>query len=507
MRSIFLIVTVLLSIVSYGQAGKRQVKQLNNPSDKNAEFELYIRQALQLWKTPGLSVAVVKDHQLVYKQGFGVTELGKHEPFTTSTLAICASTTKAMTAVCMGMLVDEGKIKWTDKVTDVYPAFKLYDNYASAEITIKDLFTHNTGLGNADLLWVFGFPTDTIINRMRLIQPAYSFRSSFTYQNLMYMLAGEVIHKVSGKPWDVFITERLFNPLGMQHTYPGYSQSAKEPSHITPHFMYKDSIVKPITFIDAKGVDAAGAVWSCADDIHKWMQFMLDSASINGKKLLSPETYHELFKPQAIITDAEFYPTQQLTKPHWKTYGLGWFQEDYHGKMVQFHTGSLDGAVAILGLIPDENFGIYIFGNLDHTELRHALMYKAMDLWCFNDNTNDWSNDLFKLYVDIHKKGKKREEAADAKRVLNTKPTLALTAYTGKYHNELYGDATVVLSNDSLVLNYPNHISLKLNHWNYDTFKGTYSYDWLGKTNIQFSLNATAAVAQFEMDGLVYIKE
>src|SRR4029079_13408086 len=124
--------------------------------------------------------------------------LATDNPFTTSTLSICASTTKAMTAVCMVMLVDEGKIKWTDKVSDVYPAFKLYDNYANNEITIKDLFTHNTGLGNADMLWALDYGVDTIIQKMRYIKPAYSFRSSFVYQNLMYMVAGEVIHRVSG---------------------------------------------------------------------------------------------------------------------------------------------------------------------------------------------------------------------------------------------------------------------------------------------------------------------
>ena len=170
-----------------GNVSKKQAAQ-----DNNAVFESYIKQALQLWKTPGISVAVVKDGKLVYKNGFGVTELGKPAAFTTSTLSICASTTKAMTAVCMGMLVDEGKLKWTDKVSDIYPAFKLYDSYASSETTVRDLLTHNTGLGNADWLWVLGTPLDTIINRMRLLKPAYSFRSSFIYQNLMYMVAGEV---------------------------------------------------------------------------------------------------------------------------------------------------------------------------------------------------------------------------------------------------------------------------------------------------------------------------
>ncbi len=494
--NIFLLCILLLC----GQAG---FTQANNAT----VFEAYIKQALHLWKTPGISVAVVKDGKLVYKNGFGVTGLGKPDPFTTSTVSICASTTKAMTAVCMAMLVDEGKVKWTDKVSDVYPAFKLYDNYASSEITVKDLFTHNTGLGNADWFWVLGNDLDTIIHRMRLLKPAYSFRSSFIYQNLMYMVAGEVIHHVSGKTWDDFIKERLFTPLGMNHTYPVYAQSLNEPSHITPHFIFDDSIVKPIPYIDNKGIDAAGGVWSCADDINKWMLFMLDSCMVNGKRLVKAESYKELFKPQSMVTAEQFYPTARATKPHWTTYGLGWFQEDYHGKMVQFHTGSLDGAVAILGLIPDEHFGIYIFGNLDHSELRHALMYKAMDLWCFHDNTNDWSGELYNLYKNIKLEAKKKQKEEEAKRVLNTHPSLALSEYAGKYNNEIFGKAEIVFANDTLLLKYPNNITLRLNHWNFDTFVGHFTYPWIDKTTVSFSLNQQGKISHFEMDGMIYDKE
>jgi CubicO group peptidase (beta-lactamase class C family) len=500
MRKICLLSSCLL-ILLYSFA---QQTKTSNTADN---FDAYIKNAMALWKTPGLSVVVVKDDQVVFEKGYGVTNVDTKAPFTTSTLSICASTTKAMTAVCMGMLVDEGKIKWTDKVSDVYPALKLYDDYASSQLTVKDLFTHNAGLGNADMLWVFDYSMDTIIQKMRYLKPAYSFRSSFEYQNLMYMVAGEVIHKVSGMSWDAFIQQRLFTPLQMTHTYPNHTASIAEPSHITPHWMYDDSVVKTIPFIDSKTVDAAGGVWSCADDIKKWMRFMLDSATVNGVKLLKPETYAMLFTPQSMVTPAQFYPTQQLTKPHWKTYGLGWFQEDYKGKMVQFHTGSLDGAVAILGLIPDEHFGIYIFANMDHTEIRHALMYKAMDMWVFNDNSNDWSKDFYKLYTGFAAKNKQTENEEKSKRILNTKPSLALTNYTGTYSNDIYGSAAVVQRGDSLLLQLPNNINVNLSHWHYDTFQGKFEHDWMGTEYIQFSLNTKGAVGSFSILGIEYTKQ
>src|SRR5580692_4673812 len=231
-----------LAMLCLQAAGQQRQRPAGNERLSPADhFDAYVQTGLKRWRTPGMSIVVVKDGKVVFKKGFGVQRFGSPEPFSTSTLSICASTTKAMTAVCMGILVDEGKVKWTDRVSDIYPELKLADHYANSELTVKDLFTHNAGLGNADWLWVLGYPLDTIIQKMRLIPPAYSFRSSFIYQNLMYMVAGEVIHKVSGKPWNEFITERIFTPLGMTHTYPSYRASIQEPSHITPHFLYDDT--------------------------------------------------------------------------------------------------------------------------------------------------------------------------------------------------------------------------------------------------------------------------
>ncbi len=502
MRKLFALVFSILSFIGI---------DAQNTSNKNAKtierFEAYIQNAMQLWKTPGLSVVVVKDNAVVFNKAFGVKDINTKAAFTTSTLSVCASTTKAMTAVCMGMLVDAGKIKWTDKVSDIYPEFQLYDHYSTHETTVKDLFTHNAGLGNADLLWVFDYGIDTIIHRMRFLQPTYSFRSSFTYQNLMYMVAGEVIHKISGKPWDQFIKDSLFTPLGMHHTYPNYKQSLVGNNHITTHFMYEDSIVETIPFIDSKTVDAAGGVWSCTDDISKWIRFVLDSAKINGKRLLKAETYAEILKPQVIVPADEFYPTMQLTKPHWTTYGLGWFQQDYQGKQLTFHTGSLDGAVAILGLMPDENFGIYIFANMDHTEIRHAIMLKAMDLFVLNVDSNDWNRDLYTLYKNRALENKKKEKESEAKRVLNTNPSLEMKNYSGSYNNEIYGGAKIITNGDSLLLQLPNNMNVNLSHWNYDTFLGIFEHKWWGKNMLQFNLNEEGEVKDFSFLGIQYNKK
>ncbi len=499
---------LILSSVLYAQKPLADKKALT-AAQLPEILDNYIQNALPTWKTPGLSVVVVKDGNVVLKKGFGVQNITDKTPYTTATLSTCASTTKAMTAICMAILVDEGKVKWSDIVTNILPEFKLSNPYVTAEITVKDLFTHNTGLGNADLLWILGYSREEILHRMQTIPLSYSLRSSYTYQNLMYLVAGEVIKKVSGKTWDEFIMERLFKPIGMNNTYADYSKIPASATKTTPHFKDKEKQdeVRTISYLDGDNVGAAGGVWSCADDISKWMQFLQDSTKLNGTRLLKAETFAELFKPHALIPPNDFYPTTKLTKPHWTSYGLGWFQHDYRGKMVQFHTGSLDGLVAIFGMIPEERISIYVFGNLDHTEIRHALMYKAFDLWSFHDNKNDWSTDFFNLYKSLSDSVNKKETEHLAKRVLNTNPSLALGAYSGKYVNTIYGNAEVELKNEILTVKQPNNFNFPLQHWHYDTFIGSNSNWWWGKSTVQFSLDSEGKVAGFSIDGIAYSKD
>jgi CubicO group peptidase (beta-lactamase class C family) len=491
-------------------AQKKTSSQNDGKTAWENTFDRYVQNSLKTWKTPGLSVVVVKDNEVVFKKAYGVTDIRTKIPYTTTTLSTCASTTKAMTAMCMGMLVDEGKVKWSDVVSDVLPGFKLSNPFSTAEITVKDLFTHNTGLGNADLLWVLGYSRPEILQRMKFVPTAYSLRSNYIYQNLMYLVAGELIKKLSGKTWDEFIKERIFIPLAMQNTYADYTGIEKKIPRTTPHFKDADNgdSIKAINYLTDDNVGAAGGVWSCADDISKWLRFLNDSARINGTRLLQPATFAELFKVQAIIPESQFYPTTKLTKPHWTTYGLGWFQHDYKGKMVQFHTGSLDGLVAICGMIPDEHTAVYVFGNLDHSEIRHALMYKAFDLWVFGNNNTDWSNDFYKLYKGLADTAKKADNEQLAKQVKGTRPSLALPEYKGKYTSEIYGTATVIAVHDSLLLQFTNgRFNIALQHWHYDTFYGMFNNWWMGKSFVQFLLDKSGKVSGLLVDDIAYTRE
>jgi CubicO group peptidase (beta-lactamase class C family) len=463
-------------------------------------FDAYVDQARLQWNEPGLAIVVVKNGEVLLQKGYGKRNINHPEPVDPQTLFACASTTKAMTACAMGMLVDEGKLSWDDRVIDHLPEFKIADAYVTQNMRIRDLFTHNGGLGNADFLWAGAdLSAKEIIERMKYAPLAYPFRGGYTYQNIMYFFAGEVITRVSGKPWSEFLQERIFKPLEMTRTYPTTAASKAEKNRSTPHYIIKDAV----TAIQDEGADvigAAGSVWSCVSDISKWMRFALDSAKVNGKRLLKPETYAEWFKPQAMVSTEGFYPTASITQPHWKTYALGWFQQDYQGKFVNFHTGSLSGTTAIHGLLLDEKMGVYIYGNLDHAEVRHALMFKAFDVFG-NGNAveRDWSTEFRKLYQGIEQKTKTYTDEKEKQRVMNTQPSLALKAYAGTYSDPFYGSVKLSLVDGVLKADMSSTVSMTLAHWHFDTFKGAFNRAWYGSEWVTFQLDSDGKVASLQL--------
>lgn len=463
-------------------------------------LEASIASAVKDWQVPGLAVAVVKDGTVVFSQGYGVRELGKPEPVDAHTLFAIGSTTKAMTAALLGMLVDEKKLAWDDPVTKHLPWFQLSDPYATREITVRDLLTHRAGLGNADYLW-YGQATEPkeILRRVRLLPPAYSLRSSFIYQNVMYAAAGAVVEAASGQTWEQMMRTRLFEPLGMSETLATAAALDRQPNVAMPHYTV-DGTVRVIANASVDGVAPAGSVWSSVHDMAKWSAMLLAGGKAGTRVVLSPATADELFRPQTMVTDEAFYPTARLTKPKWKTYGLGWFQQDYRGRAVDFHTGSIDGMVAIHGLLRDEGVGVIVLANRDHAELRHAIMLNVFDRFIGGDR-RDWSAELGTLYAGLEKEADLQRKRVEDQRVAGTRPSLPLAAYAGTYTDPLRGEVMVTLEGDRLRARYGGAYVGALEHWHYDTFRATWDAAWRGTALATFVLDGSGRPARLEAMG------
>src|SRR6185436_13640896 len=253
-------------------------------------------------------------------------------------------------------------------------------------------------------------------------------------------------------------------------------------------------------------VAPAGSVWSSVSDMAKWMQMLLDgchAGGASGAALLSKETCAELFTPQT-IAPYEMYPTTRLTNPHWMTYGLGWFQQDYRGRAVDFHTGSIDGMVAIHGLIRDERLGVYVLGNLDHTELRHAIMYTVFDRFA-GKTDRDWSAEFLKLYDGLRDEADKARAEKESKRVKGTAPSLPAKQLAGDYVDPLHGDVHVTNEGGGLRLQYGAAFVGALEHWHYNTFRATWKAAWRTPELVTFVVDEDGRASGLELMGARFV--
>ena len=342
-------------------------------------MDAYVEQAMRDWHVPGMALAVVKDDSVVYMRGFGTRTLGRDEPVDEHTSFAIASTTKAFTATAVAMLVDEGKVRWDDPVSRHIPGFAIAaDPGLSGELTVRDLLSHRTGLPSADLLWyASGSSSEDVLRRLRYVRPFASPRTRYQYNNSAYMLAGMVVENASGMPWAEFVRTRILQPLGMSETLTGFQGLDTRGNVATPHLEVRDT-VHPIRYLDFDNIGPAGSMNSSVHDMARWLRAQLAGGTRpDGGRLVSEMQYREMLTPQFLIPQSQFYPVARLSRPNFTAYGLGWFMQDYRGRKVAMHTGSIDGMSALLAMVPEERLGMVVYLNLDHAELRHALMYRV----------------------------------------------------------------------------------------------------------------------------------
>lgn len=362
-------------------------------------LEDFTKKGMELWHVPGMSVAVVTKDDILFQQGFGSTAVINGQSVDENTLFAIASTTKAMVVAGILILVDEGKLSLDDPISQHIPELHFKDSSLTRIITIRDLLAHRTGLSSTDY-WSFfqNMPLAEQIKRLKTVDAAAPLRTRLIYQNTMYNLAGLLIERLSGQKWEQFLTERLWSPLGMKSTFAKREAITAKHTHVEPYDYIDNALYKANWDFPANQSDAAGSVWSSIHDMSIWAQFLLrDGVAADGERLIKHSSIEQMFEPHQLASESDFYPTTKLTKPNWRSYGLAWFQQDFQGRKIDFHTGSLSGLIAIIGLDRDENKAVIVLGNRDHAEMRHALLWEVMDNSAAQ-NRRDWNKEVFELY-------------------------------------------------------------------------------------------------------------
>lgn len=419
------------------------------------QIDSLVQKSMNTFNVPGIAVAVLKDGKVVHMKGYGTRSLRDGGKVDENTLFGVASNTKAVTAAALAQLIDEGKLKWDTKVTEIIPEFKLYDPYVTSEFTVRDLLTHRSGLGlGAGDLMVFPASNvtnkDQLIYNLRYLKPVSSFRSQYDYDNLLYIVAGEVVERVSGTEYETYVKQNILEPLGMNRTAMSWHRIEDYTNVIDGHAPVDGKLV-PVGLSFTKVANPAAGIYSSVKDMSKWVQAQLDEGKFGQNlqdSLFSLEAHREMWKPQTITgTGKGDYNT------HFKAYGLGWFLSDVNGYLEVTHTGGLLGIVSQVTMIPELDLGIIVLTNQQSGAAFRSITNSVKDAY-FGIK----GEDRIKQYNESRLRAEKRADAEVAevwKNVnavqKNSKMTPeALANYTGSYRDPWFGTVDIFMKDGKL---------------------------------------------------------
>lgn len=459
-------------------------------------FDEWVEASRQDWKIPGMAIGIVKDGEVVYAKGFGEKKLGGGEAVDANTIFSIASVSKNITAAALGILVDEGKIDWDDKVTQHIPWFKLKDPWVTNELTIRDALVHRVGsgrvLGNR-LQFMTDSPRDTILYQMRYMDLEKPFRSDYVYNNVMYSLVGQIIEHVEGVTWDEFLQTRLFEPLGMTSATTSITAIKENDNQAYPHQEIEGEVVS-IQRRNWDNAGPAGGVNASINDLNKWMLMQLGtSGEYNGKTIVSRKQMNEIHKPQMVRGQGNAMGPQA-------TYGFGWSITDHKGKRVITHGGATDGFNTAMYLMPELELGIIVVGNT-FNRLGNAVAYQVMDAY-LGEHDVDWNEYYLTGYKKSYERAMAVREKIHEERVKKTKPSLSLDAYTGVYLSDGYGKVEVNKVGKDLVMRFwdTEDLEATLEHWHFDTFRAVWKNPAQREEFMQFHLNKAGKVEALDFE-------
>ncbi|CAN5888725.1 serine hydrolase [soil metagenome] len=482
------------------------------PAAPPRDFDAYVERVIRTFDVPGVAVAIVKDGRVVLANGYGVRTLGKPDRVDANTRFGIASNTKVFTASAIAMLVEAGKLEWDAPVIRYLPDFAMYDPFVTRELTVRDLLVHRSGLGlgAGDLLWWHASTYDRaeIARRLRYIRPATSFRSAYAYDNVLYLVAGQLIEKASGMSWEEFVRTRIIVPVGMTSSTVRHADAAGGGNVATTHAEV-NGVVRPVAPMVSDNTNPAGGINSTAADMAKWMIVQMDSgriapASANTpeRRLFSPTSTSELW---SIVTPipvrSRAFPGFEHLRPNLQGYALGLGVSDYRGNLELQHSGGLPGYVSLVTMIPGKRLGVVVLTNQESGAALTAITLRAIDSGLgapeldylgFLTARRDTAR------MQLAAAGKRASAARDS----TSGPSLPLAKYAGRYLDEWYGDVSIAMEANGLVMRFSHTPQLvgDLVHWQHDSFLVRWrDRELRADAYATFALNPDGSIDQLKM--------
>lgn len=426
----------------------------------------FIEQTLTRWQAPGAAVGVIRDNEIILAQGFGLRDVANQLPVSANTLFPIASCTKAFTAMTVGLLVDEGLLEWDKPVKSYLPDFQMYDPFSTERLTVRDMLCHRSGLIRHDLMWYAAHHNrQQIYNRLRYLQPKYDLRSTYEYNNIMFILAGYLVEKRAGVCWEQFLQQRILTPLGMRATNASTQLTQLSIDFAQP-YLKRDGVVRQIPFYESTPEDnslgSAGAMQSSITDLLKWMRLHLNNGQLEGMPFISEASLRHMHSPQIAKPMTEF---ERYLNIDMASYGLGWGVDIRRCERVVRHYGEIDGFSSIVALAPEHRIGVTVLVNLNGAIAEDIIAFTILDRLLGKEPI-----DYNERWDSIIAERKAATPSSPPPCQANTQLSHALEAYTGEYENPAYGIMTVQAEDGKLYANLNARYPFQAEHFHYDIF-------------------------------------
>lgn len=487
-------IILALSLISLAVTVKAQKKD-----PRFAGMENMINQILREWNVPGVSIAVVEKNKVLFTGGFGYKDYENKKPVTENTLFAIGSCTKAFTASLLSNEVKEGKIDMDAPVNSYFPELRFYSNDLTANVTVRDMLCHRTGIPRHDFSWYSGAATtrDSLVRLIRYLEPSAPIRQLFQYNNLMYVAVANLLEKMNKKSWEQLVQENFFAPLGMSNSTTG---AIPENGDVAYGYVYKNGQTIKLDFLtnDMKGIAPAGGITSTAKDMANWLLMWTNQGKYDGKEVVSSDFYKQAISSQ-MIASANL-PSKMLPDYYFFNYGLGWYTTNYRGHYGVGHGGNINGFSTFISFLPSDSIGVFVSANQNNSQVPRIVMSIILDKM-IGAPFRDWNTILKATATNNTVTLVKNEEAV--------KPSHALKDFEGTYKSDAYGTITIKAGTDVLTGTF-NRWKMKIKHLHHNYFKFTADYNAVDETNSmdgEFTITPVGSIGSLKIAFEDNIKE
>ena len=476
------------SLITIGQSG--------NVLQRLQGMDQIVEKILKDWNVPGCGIGIVQKDKLIFSKGYGYRNNEKKLPVSSNTLFQIASNTKLFTATSIGFLVDEGKLAWDEPIKKFVPQIQFYNDELNAHVSIRDMLSHRTGISRHDNIWYKSdFSRQELFDRIKYLEPSLPLRQGYLYNNLMYAAAGYIIESISKQTWEDYVKNRIFTPLGMNHSMFVTEEMLKQSDFMSPYYEKRDTnTLTPFPYYtQMQGVGPCGSIISNIEDLSHWLIAQMNGGKYMGQQIIPTSIIKETMMPAI--------PTSGVPDKYFESlnglYGMGRSSASYKGHYRVQHGGAIGGIYSQLSIMPADSIGIIVFTNGAHVSYLPGIIANTVYDKILNLESTPWSDRALKDYLKDKITDREARGKPDVDRVKNTLPSHAIADYAGIYEDAAYGRLEIKYVSNALSFSF-NHTTLPLSHYHYDRFV-TPDDEIDGKWTLSFSTDAQGSIAQVKI--------